>query len=104
MSPTQRSLKLLRGNGYLCWIVEQTIRIPGRTFKRDLFNAFDIIGIKDSETIAVQTTTLSNLGARITKLSSNEFIPHLRKAGWTLKAHGWRELKTGWQAKIVDVS
>lgn len=95
---------MLRSQGYLCWIVEQTIRIPGRTFKRDLFNGFDLLCVKDSETLAVQTTTLSNLGARMQKLADNEFVPHLRKAGWTLAAHGWRKLKTGWEAKVMDVS
>lgn len=104
MSPTQRSLKLLREQCYFCWVVEQTIRIPGRTFKRDLFNGFDLLCVKDQETLAVQTTTLSNLGSRIKKLAENEFIPHLRKAAWTLKAHGWRKLKSGWEAKEVDVS
>ena len=103
-SPTQRSLKLLRDDCWVCWIVEQTIRIPGRTFKRDLFNGFDLLCVKGSETLAVQTTTLSNLGARIEKLSQNEFVPKLREAGWTLIAHGWRKLKTGWEAKVVDVS
>lgn len=104
-SPTTRSKKLLQDLGYKVWIVEQTIRIPGRTFKRDLFNGFDLLAVKDSETLAVQTTTLSNLSSRLEKLSENEYVPHLRKAGWTLNAHGWRKLKKeGWQAKIVDVS
>lgn len=104
MSPTQRSLKALRDEGYACWIVEQTIRIPGRTFKRDLFNGFDLLCVKGDETLAVQTTTLSNLGARLQKLEANEFVPKLREAGWRLLAHGWRKLKTGWEAKVVDVS
>jgi len=95
---------MLQDLGYQVWIVEQTIRIPGRTFKRDLFNGFDLLCVKDSETLACQTTTLSNLGARITKLEGNEYVPHLRKAGWTLVAHGWRKLKTGWEPKVVDIS
>lgn len=104
MSPTQRSLKKLRAEGWKCWIVEQTVRIPGRTFKRDLFNAFDILCVRGRETKAVQTTTLSNLAARLQKLAANEFMPALREASWILEAHGWRKLKAGWEAKIVDVS
>ncbi len=95
---------MLESEGYKVWIVEQTIRIPGRTFKRDLFNGFDLLGVRNEETLAVQTTTLSNLGSRLKKLADNEYMPHLRRAGWTLKAHGWRKLKTGWEAKVVDVS
>lgn len=103
-SPTSRSKQMLEEMGYQVWIVEQTIRTPRMTFKRDLFNGFDLLCVRDSETLAVQTTTLSNLGARIEKLAANEYVPHLRKAGWTLSAHGWRKLRTGWEAKIVDVS
>lgn len=104
MSPISRSKQFLEKQGYKVWIVEQTIRIPGRTFKRDLFNGFDLLCVKDSETLAVQTTTLSNLGSRLEKLAANVYMPDLRKAGWMLNAHGWRKLKTGWTAKIVDVS
>lgn len=104
MSPTSRSKQMMEKEGYKVWIVEQTIRIPGRTFKRDLFNAFDLIGLRDSETKVVQTTTLSNLSARLKKLEENEYMADMRKAGWTMEAHGWRKLKTGWAAKIVDVS
>jgi hypothetical protein len=28
----------------------------------------------------------------------------LRDAGWRLEAWGWRKLKSGWEAKVVDVS
>jgi hypothetical protein len=104
LSPTQRSLKLLRDEGYVCWIVEQTIRVPGKTWKRDLFNGFDVLCVKGNETLAVQTTTLSNLGSRLEKLANNEFVPKLREAGWKLVAHGWRKLKSGWACKTVDVS
>jgi hypothetical protein len=100
-SPTQRSLKLLRDAGWQCWIVEQTIRVP---WKRDLFNAWDILCLRGNETLAVQTTTLSNLGARITKLAENEFVPMCRDAGWRMEAHGWRKLKAGWSCKVEDVS
>jgi len=105
MSPTSRSKKMLEEAGYQVWIVEHTIRIPGRTFKRDLFNGFDLLCVKDSETLAVQTTTLANVGARIQKLADNKYVPYLRRAGWTMKVHGWRTLKkTGWTAKVIDVS
>lgn len=104
MSPTSRSKQMLEKDGYKVWIVEQTIRIPGRTFKRDLFNGFDLLCVKGKETLAVQTTTLSNLGARIDKLAANQFVPFLREAGWVLHAHGWRKLKTGWACKTVNVS
>lgn len=105
MSPTSRSKKMLEADGYQVWVVEQTIRIPGRTFKRDLFNGFDLLCVKDSETLAVQSSTLSNIGARVKKLAENKYIPHLRKAGWVMKCHGWRLLKkSGWTPKIIDVS
>jgi hypothetical protein len=103
VSPTQRSLKLLREAGWECWVVEQTVRAGKLVFKRDLFNAWDLIGIRGNETIAVQTTTLGNLGARLKKLAENQFVPMCRDAGWKLEAHGWRKLKAGWQCKVEDV-
>jgi hypothetical protein len=104
VSPTARARKELEQAGWKVWLVEQTIRTPRMTFKRDLFNAFDLLCVKGKDTKAVQVTTLSNLGARIKKLAENEFVPVLREAGWQMEAWGYRKLKTGWQAKIVDVS
>ena len=104
MSPTQRSLAALREAGWYPWVVEQTIRGKGFVFKRDLFNAFDILAIRGNETLAVQVTTLSNMGARLKKLADNEFVPRCRDAGWILEAHGWRKLKSGWACKIENVS
>lgn len=104
MSPTARAKKELETQGYKVWVVEQTIRTPRMTFKRDLFNGFDLLGVKGRETKAVQVTTLSNLGSRIKKLAENEIVPFLREAGWTLEAWGYRKLRSGWAAKVVDVS
>ena len=103
-SPTQRSKKKLEAEGWVCWKVEQDIRIPGRTFKRDLFNCIDILCVRGDETLGVQTTTLAHVNDRVEKIAANEYVPKLREAGWRLIVHGWRKLKSGWEAKTVDVS
>ena len=103
-SPTARAKQKLESEGWKVWLVEQTIRTPRMTFKRDLFNAFDLLCVREGVTKAIQVTTLSNLGARIKKLAENEYMADLRKAGWAMEAWGWRKLKTGWEAKVVDVS
>ena len=102
MSPTQRSLAFLRGRGYVVAVVERWN--PHAKIRQDLFGILDLVAIKDGETLGVQTTTLANLNPRITKIAESETAPKLRAAGWRIECHGWRKLKEGWQAKVVDCS
>lgn len=102
MSPTRRTLKQLRGDGWDCAIVEKW-NYHARV-RQDLFGLLDILAIRGGQTLGVQCTTLSNLGPRIQKFSESAMTGKLRDAGWRLEAWGWRKLKSGWEAKVVDVS
>ena len=102
-SPTSRTLKLLRDRGYRCAVVEQTI--PKTFIKRDLYGCWDILAIRDGETMAVQVTSGSNLSHRAKKIAEAESTPEVRKCGWTLMIHGWRKNSKGkWVVREVDVS
>lgn len=108
-SPTQLSLAALRAQGYACWIVEHWNSYTRR--REDLFNAWDILAVGNGETLAVQTTSASNVSARVRKIADNPYTPELRKAGWNLEVHGWRKrpVKRGakalrWVQRVVDVS
>ena len=69
--------------------------------------AWDILAVKDGETVAIQVTSKSNMSARIKKIS-RDIEPHtknLREANWTLLVHGWFKNKSNrWEVKEVDVS
>lgn len=101
-SPTQRSLAALRADGWLAEVVEKWI--PGANIRKDLFGFIDIVAIRDTETVGVQTTSASNLSARVKKMGESPLIGAIRKAGWKLEAHGWRKVKGRWACKKVDVS
>ena len=103
MSPTQRSLKLLREDeGMFAEVVEKWI--PGANIRKDLFGCWDIASVGKGRFWLIQTTTLQNIGPRVEKVAKSDITPELRKAGIGLFIHGWRKLKTGWEAKIIDVS
>lgn len=102
MSPTQRTLKALRDQGYRVVIVEKWN--PHVRQKQDLYGCIDILGIGNGETIAVQCTDGSNLSKRVKKITEHESLADMRDAGWRIECWGWRKLKTGWAPKIVDLS
>lgn len=77
---------------------------PHARIRQDLFGLLDIVAIRGNVTKGVQTTTLSNLGPRIAKFAASDMTGLLRDAGWQLECWGWRKLKAGWEAKVVDVS
>lgn len=73
--------------------------------KNDLFQCWDVLAIKDEETIAVQVTSRSNVSARLRKIAEADSTPHLRRAGWTLLVWGWDKDSEGkWRVKEVNVS
>lgn len=93
MTPTQRSLAHLRKLGYLAAVVEK--RIPRVFITRDLFGFVDIVALADGVTLAVQTTSGSNVASRIKKIRASAEFQRVLAAGWRIVVHGWRKAANG---------
>ena len=103
ISPTQRTLAELRKRGYLAAVVERWN--PHAMCRQDLFGLIDVIGLREGETIAVQTTTGSNVADRVQKIADSDKVGLIRKAGWRVVIHGWRKNAEGrWTLREVDCS
>lgn len=104
MSPTARTLKKLRDEGWIAAVVER--RNPSGFNTHDLFGFIDVLAIRDGETLAVQTTSGSNVSARVKKVAEAEHVAAVRKAGWAIHVHGWRKRAATrrWECRVVDVS
>ena len=87
-SPTALSIDKLWADG--CQLV-QKVEVWNAFARRrnDLFECWDILAVRDGETIAVQTTSRTNVSSRMKKIAETGSTPHLRKAGWRLLVHGW---------------
>lgn len=102
VSPTQRSLKYLRDNGYTVAIVEHWN--PHARIRQDLFGFVDILALKGDETLAVQATAQA-VSTRAKKIAESECVNAVREAGWTIHVHGWRKNSKGeWILRQVDLS
>lgn len=90
-----RSLAWCRERGMLPGIVERSI--PGN-IKIDLFHFGDILAVDDDfpGSLIIQTTTGSNMAARITKITTDpQCVPSAikwLKAGNRITVHGWRKI------------
>ena len=103
LTPTQRSLAKLRADGYLVAVVERWN--PHVKIRQDLFGIIDLLAIRDGETLGVQTTSGSNVAARVAKIADSSHVDALRAAGWRLVVHGWRKAANGrWTLREVDCS
>lgn len=102
-SPTQRTLALLRERGCLAAVTEKWNAFA--KIRQDLFGIVDVLGIDaEGTTIAVQTTSYSNVSARAKKIAEAPATPYMRKAGWKIVIHGWHKVKGRWTVREVDVS
>lgn len=102
MSPTQRTLKHMRKNGYTCAVVERWN--PYARVRQDLYGVIDVLCLGEREVVGVQATSGSNVSARMAKIAASEHIAALRKAGVRMLVHGWRKTKGRWALREVDVS
>ena len=102
MSPMQRSLRKWKERGYDCHITEHYDFFAKR--KKDLFGFSDFIALGNGEVVVVQTTSASNLAARVTKIANAEHVGAVRKAGIRIIAEGWRKAKEGWVCNERDLS
>ena len=103
LSPTELTLREMRGREYFCWIVEHWNSFMHK--RQDLWGIVDVLCLGENEVIGVQTTSRSNMSARIKKIADHESTPFIRKAGVRLLVHGWAKNKSNrWECKEVDVS
>jgi len=102
MTPTARTMALLRKEGWLPAVVEK--RNPVTRTLNDLYGFIDVIAIRDGETLAVQTTSASNFTSRVKKITDHENVAAVRKAGWGIHVHGWSKVGRFWKCRIQDLS
>jgi len=103
MSPTARSLALLRRRGYVVAVAESWI--PRLNIRRDLFGCIDLVAVTERETgvLGIQTTTSSNLSSRLKKARQTPALRTWLAAGNRFELHGWRKVGRLWQPRIVAV-
>jgi len=101
VSPTQRSLAVLRERYPLVQVVERWN--PHARVRQDLFGIIDVVAVGD-EIVAVQATSASNVSKRIAKITESAALPILRKAGIRVLVHGWAKRKGRWTLREVDLS
>ena len=102
-SPTALTIDYLHSIG--CQLVQKVETWnPWARRRNDLFECWDVLAIKDGETIAVQCTSRSNVSSRIRKIAEAESTPHLRRAGWTLWVLGWDKHEGKHRMRLEDVS
>ena len=108
MTPTARTLRALKADGWTAEVVERWN--PHARVRHDLFNVADILAVRGRETLAVQVTAGSCVSARVAKLRASTALPLLHCAGWRVEVHGWRRLKVRrggkamrWACRVVDM-
>ena len=92
-SPTQRTLQLLRKEGYTVAVAEKFNHFI--KVRQDLFGWIDVVAIHPeiNGVMGVQTTSGSNLSARIKKAQALDSYKTWLEAGNSIEFHGWRKLK-----------
>jgi hypothetical protein len=99
MTPMQRSLAMLREQGWHCEIVERWN--PHARVKQDLWGFVDILAIRGG-LLAVQTTTGDHMAARIKKIQDSPLLELVANVA-RVEVHGWRKLKSGWHCRVEVV-
>jgi hypothetical protein len=104
MTPSARSLQLLRREGYLAGVVERWLPYVQR--RADLFGFADLLAfhVRDQTFLLVQTTTLTNVAARLTKARARPELAAWLQAGGRFEVHGWHKRGGKWAAKRIAVN
>jgi hypothetical protein len=96
LSPTQLTLRHLRES----WPKVETVERwnPHAKIRQDLFGFVDVLAVGPEGTLAVQTTSATNVSKRVRKIREDlpdEFAA-VQAAGWQVVVHGWAKRKGRW--------
>ena len=100
-SPTQLSLKLMKERGYKCEITERWN--PFARIRQDLYGFIDVLCLGDGDIVGVQTTSYSNMSARIKKIREHENFAAVNRAGIRVIVQGWHKKGARWEVREVEV-
>lgn len=101
-SPTQRSLKFMRDQGYTAEVVERFNSFTKR--RHDLFGFIDILCIKEGRIVGVQTTSAGHISDRRKKILEHANLPAVLSSGIRVIVHGWEKKQNRWQVKEVEIA
>ena len=97
-SPTQRTLQLCKKAGWTAQVVERWN--PFANIRQDLFGVIDVVALDGSRIIGIQTTSGSNVAARLAKIRDTPAAAMWLRSGGVLIVHGWRKLASGrWECR-----
>lgn len=109
MTPTQRSLKYLREQGFTVAITERWNSYA--RIRQDLFGFIDLVAIRrgDDNVLAIQTTVGSVVSERIKKIASLDAALVWLDTGSRIVVHGWRKAgergkRKTWQVREIEVT
>ncbi len=105
MTPTQRSLELLRSLGWTVAVVERWN--PWAHIRQDLYGWVDLVAIRpqtnDAEgggVMFVQTTTRAHQQERRHKIEAQESYTTAKLAGVRVELHGWSKVGAKGKRKV----
>lgn len=114
MSPTQRTLKMVRESGFKAGVVERWLAYAGKFGKRqDLFGIIDIIVITPDMTRGIQACSgsLFEHFRKLTEEKNQESYDWLESTHRSLEIWSWRKVlkKSGsqvkvWKPRIVEIT
>jgi len=102
MSPTQRSLKLLRDAGWTAEVVERWN--PHARIRQDLFGFADIIAMMPGSVPLLVQVTSTGWASRVAKVNAEPRALLAFQSGFRVEIHGWRKLQSNggkWTPKII---
>ena len=103
MTPTARTLNLLRRSGYQAGVVERWL--PKVNLRSDLWHFADVLAAHPirGEILLVQVTVRGHIAHRLRKAKAVPELAGWLRAGGEFQVHGWYKRLGKWDVKIVAV-
>lgn len=104
-SPLQRTMKMMREQGYMAEKVEFW-NCFSKT-RHDLFGIIDVLAVKDETTLGIQVTSYANVNARKKKAEESETLWIWLTGGVRrFVIHGWRKpagKRRTWSVREIEI-
>ena len=100
MTLSQRSQLRWKNQGYLVANVEKWNSFTKT--RHDLYGVIDLLAIGNGETVAIQTTSKSNMSSRIKKIEDPDALPIMLSSHWRVCVEGWFKEKNRWTVKEFE--